>query len=105
MFVLKVFRPWGTFLIARKSNIDRMARIVNALTFSYNALYRPFWTSFMNRASKDTSDKDKIVRLCFDTPVSLRKALKLQAARDDKEMKEALHKLIQGYVDGKFKLD
>ncbi|HEY2567617.1 MAG TPA: hypothetical protein VGH95_07965 [Candidatus Aquirickettsiella sp.] len=105
VFALKVFRPWGTFLITRKSNIALIARIVNALTFSYNALYRPFWTSFMNRASRDSSDKDKIVRLCFDTPVSLRKALKLQAARDDKEMKEALHELIQGYVDGKFKLD
>jgi hypothetical protein len=46
----------------------------------------------------------KIVRLCFDTPLSLRKALKLKAAYDDKEMKEALHELIQGYVDGKFKL-
>jgi len=59
----------------------------------------------MNRASKGSNDKDKIVRLCFDTPVFLRKALKLQAAHDDKEMKEALHELIQGYVDGKFKLD
>ncbi len=45
-----------------------------------------------------------LVRLCFDTPVSFRKALKFQAAQDDKEMKEALHELIQGYVDGKFKL-
>jgi hypothetical protein len=105
MFILKVFRPWGALLMARKSNIALKARIVNALTFSYNALYRPFWTSFMNRASKDSNDKDKIVRLCFDTPVSLRKALKLQAAHDDKEMKEALHELIQGYVNGKFELN
>ena len=59
----------------------------------------------MNKASKDNEAKDKIVRLCFDTPISLRKALKLQAARDDKEMKEALHELIHGYVDGKFKLN
>jgi hypothetical protein len=31
--------------------------------------------------------------------------LKLQAAHDDKEMKEALHELIQGYVNGKFELN
>lgn len=80
------------------------ALIVNTLNFRYNALFRPFWTLLMNRASKGINNKDKIVRLCFDTPVSLRKALKLQAAHDDKEMKEALHELIQGYVDGKFKL-
>ncbi|WP_010597576.1 hypothetical protein [Rickettsiella massiliensis] len=59
----------------------------------------------MNKqAFKGNDAEDKIVRLCFDTPVSLRKALKLKAAHDDKEMKEALHELIQGYVDGKFKL-
>ena len=58
----------------------------------------------MSKQTSKANAKDKVVRLCFDTPIALRKALKLQAAHDDKEMKEALHELIQGYVDGKFKL-
>lgn len=68
-------------------------------------LLKTFLDIIMSRASKSSNDKDKIVRLCFDTPISLRKALKLQAAQDDMEMKEALHELIKGYVDGKFKLN
>lgn len=55
--------------------------------------------------SKDNVEKNKLVRITFDTPLSLRKAFKLQATSDDKEMKEAFYELMQGYVDGKFKLD
>lgn len=55
--------------------------------------------------SKDNVEKDKLVRITFDTPLSLRKAFKLQATSDDREMKEAFYELMRGYVDGKFKLD
>lgn len=58
-----------------------------------------------NTLSKDKVKQDKLVRITFDTPLSLRKAFKLQATTDDKEMKEAFYELMQGYVDGKFKLD
>lgn len=54
--------------------------------------------------SKNSVEKDKLVRITFDTPLSLRKAFKIQATSDDKEMKEAFYELMQGYVDGKFKL-
>jgi hypothetical protein len=54
--------------------------------------------------SKNSVEKDKLVRITFDTPLSLRKAFKLQATSDDKEMKEAFYELMKGYVDGKFKL-
>ncbi|MES2141434.1 MAG: hypothetical protein V4471_00890 [Pseudomonadota bacterium] len=54
--------------------------------------------------SKDSVDKDKIVRITFDVPLFLRKAFKLQATSDDREMKQAFYELMQGYVDGKFKL-
>ena len=79
--------------------------MVNKLNVSYNITSSlRISGQYMNKVSKDNA-KDKIVRLCFDTPISLRKALKLQAAQDDKEMKEALHELIQGYINGKFKLN
>jgi len=41
----------------------------------------------------------------FDVPLALRKAFKIKATIDDREMKEAFYELMQGYVDGKFKLD
>ena len=53
---------------------------------------------------KSKDEKDKIVRMNFNMPLSLRKAFKLKATYDDMEMKEALYELMQGYVDGKFKL-
>ncbi len=55
-------------------------------------------------ADKSKDEKDKIVRMNFNMPLSLRKAFKLKATYDDKEMKEALYELMQGYVEGKFKL-
>jgi hypothetical protein len=56
-------------------------------------------------SSKNNVEKDKLVRITFDTPLSLRKSFKLKATSDDREMKEAFYELMQGYVDGKFKLD
>ena len=53
---------------------------------------------------KDSVETDKIVRITFDVPLSLRKAFKLKATTDDKEMKQAFYELMQGYSDGKFKL-
>lgn len=54
--------------------------------------------------TKTNEQKDKIVRMNFNMPLSLRKAFKLKATTDDKEMKQALYELMKGYVDGKFKL-
>ena len=55
-------------------------------------------------SAKSNDEKDKIVRMNFNMPLSLRKAFKLKATADDKEMKQALYELMKGYVDGKFKL-
>ncbi|TLY46595.1 MAG: hypothetical protein E6K54_08380 [Gammaproteobacteria bacterium] len=54
---------------------------------------------------KETIETDKIVRITFDVPLSLRKAFKLKATSDDKEMKQAFYELMRGYADGKFKLN
>lgn len=49
-------------------------------------------------------EEDRKVNVNLSIKLSLRKALKLQATKDDKGMQEALDELIQGYVNGKFKL-
>ncbi len=56
-------------------------------------------------STKDSFENDKIVRITFDVPLSLRKAFKLKATADDKEMKQAFYELMRGYADGKFKLN
>lgn len=55
--------------------------------------------------TKNPSETDKIVRITFDVPLSLRKAFKLKATADDKEMKQAFYELMRGYADGKFRLN
>ena len=56
-------------------------------------------------SAKDSFENDKIVRITFDVPLSLRKAFKLKATADDKEMKQAFYELMRGYADGKFKIN
>ncbi|MGB8806274.1 MAG: hypothetical protein WCC83_00305 [Candidatus Rickettsiella isopodorum] len=55
--------------------------------------------------SKKNVEKEPLARVTFDVPLALRKAFKIKATIDDREMKEAFYELMQGYVDGKFKLD
>ncbi|WP_156792765.1 hypothetical protein [Rickettsiella massiliensis] len=52
----------------------------------------------------NNEQKDKIVRMNLNMPLSLRKAFKLKATTDEKEMKQAFYELMKGYADGKFKL-
>lgn len=59
-----------------------------------------------NRAvTKKNVEKEPLARVTFDVPLALRKSFKIKATIDDREMKEAFYELMQGYVDGKFKLD
>jgi hypothetical protein len=45
-------------------------------------------------------NKEKWVKITFEAPVSLRKAVKLKAAREDRSIKEVLCELMEDYVKG-----
>jgi len=45
-----------------------------------------------------TATEDKLVRMTFDAPASLRKAFKVKAASEDKDMKDVLCELMREYI-------
>lgn len=45
-------------------------------------------------------NKGKWVKITFDAPASLRKAVKLKAAQEDRSIKEVLCELMEAYVKG-----
>lgn len=48
-------------------------------------------------------DKEKLVKITFEAPSSLRKAVKLKAAHEDRSIKEVLCELMEDYVKSKEK--
>lgn len=42
--------------------------------------------------------EDKLVRITFDAPASLRKAVKLKAAQQERSLKEVICELMQSYL-------
>ncbi|MGB8285222.1 MAG: hypothetical protein WCE22_00725 [Candidatus Aquirickettsiella gammari] len=53
----------------------------------------------MVKVSKSKSNvEDKLVRMTFDAPASLRKAFKIKAALEDKDMKDIFCEFMKEYV-------
>lgn len=51
-------------------------------------------------ASTSEAQQEKWVRITFDAPASLRKAVKLKAAQEDRSIKEVLCELMEAYIKG-----
>lgn len=48
-------------------------------------------------------NKEKWVKITFEAPASLRKAVKLKAAHEDRSIKEVLCDLMEEYIKGEEK--
>lgn len=48
--------------------------------------------------STSGAKEDKLVRITFDAPASLRKSFKLKAAQEERSLKEIFCELMESYV-------
>jgi hypothetical protein len=53
---------------------------------------------------KKIRETEKLERMTFDIPMSLKRALKLKAVDEGRKIKSILCMLISAYIDGKIKL-
>ena len=49
-------------------------------------------------SSATVEKKEKLVRMTFEVPASLRKAFKLKTAEEEKSIKDVLRELMENYV-------
>ncbi len=59
----------------------------------------------MKKQKTKLAHDEKIERINFEAPASLKKALKLKLAQDDKTLKDVGCYLLESYVKGKIKLN
>lgn len=51
-----------------------------------------------SKTSTSLIKEEKLVRITFDAPASLRKAVKLKAAQEEKSIKDVMCELMESYV-------